>query len=149
LVGVAALEFPASLPEVEHASARKILCGLEGDSAQLLLDTLAAKLHAGEKIEKRLGLLRWMVGQLGKGELDTSAGQAWRARQQAAKLEEEGATPQGLNALADDIRALQQLQRTHAEGSTGWQAFAGQIEGKKLAWHTMRDLLVGTGVGHG
>lgn len=142
LVGVATLEFPASLPEVEHATARKILCGLEDGSAQLLLDTLAAKLHVGEKVANRLGLLRWMVGQLGKGELDITAGQAWRAKQQAAKLAAAGATPQNLNMLADDIRALQRLQEITTEGSVEWLALAGQIDGKKQEWYKLRECLL-------
>ncbi len=145
MVDVAALEFPATLTDAERESARKILCGLEDSKAQLLLDTLAAKLHAGEKIANRIGLLRWMVGQFGKGELDTAIGQMWREKRQTQVLEATGATPQNLNALADDIRSLQKLQNALAEDTPEWEVIVGQIEGKKQVWYAMRDLLVARG----
>lgn len=141
LVEAVALEFPASLTEAECASARKILCGLEDENAQLLLDTLAAKLHAGENIANRMGLLRWMVGKLGAGELDTSAGSCWRSGIQRVRLAESGVTRQQLHDLWNDIQTLQRFMQLEPEGSPQWQHFAGQLESRSAELTQVRDLL--------
>lgn len=141
LVDVAVLEFPATLADAECASARKILCGLEDSKAQLLLDTLAAKLHAGEKIANRMGLLRWMVGKLGAGELDTSAGTVWRAGVQRRTLAEADIIRQQLNDLGSEIQTLQNLRGHLEEGSLAWQSFAEQIEARKAEWYRVKEML--------
>jgi len=112
LLDAQALEYPAMLSPDERRVAATHLDGLSPQSAQDVLDVLAAMDARGEVRKSRIGLLFALVKAQRQGVLDVSPALAWRQqreRQQAAPVQQAVMERAGELAWLRQLAALQGL----------------------------------------
>jgi hypothetical protein len=126
-----ALQYPPSLSAEERAEAPKKLDGLHPQIAQEVLDALAWMM-ANSKVKKsNIGLLCWMVREARNGTFDRTPALEWRKGQQQAQAKQETIGVTELNLLANEIRALQAIQKA---GGVENPTLAAQVEGMKASY---------------
>lgn len=127
LLDAQVLEYPTSLSPEERRVAATHLDGLSPQSAQDVLDVLAAMDARGEVRKSRIGLLLALTKAQRQGVLDVSPAVQWRQqreRQRAAPVQQAGLERAGELAWLRQLAALQglPLETVAAQlGMRGWQ----------------------------
>lgn len=127
LLDAQVLEYPTSLSPEECRVAATHLDGLSPQSAQDVLDVLAAMEARGEVRKSRIGLLLALTKAQRQGVLDVSPAVQWRQqreRQRAAPVQQAGLERAGEVAWLKQVAALQGLpvETVAAQlGVRGWQ----------------------------